>query len=237
MRARPHPKPQRQLAEIIGYRFDNEGYFSRALVHSSYIDPSAGMRPKNFERLEFVGDRVLGLVIAELLFAKFPDSDEGGLASRFNMLVRKETCAHVAREIDLGAYLLMSNGEADAGGRSKKAILGNACEALIAAIYMDGGLPAARTFIEKYWLKLLDQVERPPQDAKTALQEWAQSKGLAPPFYQLDRRDGPDHEPLFSISVSVTGYAPETGEGGSKRLAEQAAATALLLRESVWQDD
>lgn len=231
------PKPQRELAETIGYRFDDESYLSRALVHSSYINPSGGVRPKNFERLEFVGDRVLGLVIAELLYEKFPDSDEGGLASRYNMLVRKEACAQVAREFDLGAYLMMSNGEADAGGRSKKAILGNACEALIAAIYLDGGLPAARVFIGKHWLKLLEQVAQPPQDAKTALQEWAQGRGLETPQYVLEQRDGPDHAPVFVISVTVQGYASASGQGSSKRYAEQAAARVLLVREGIWQDD
>ncbi len=230
------PRPHRQLAETIGHRFSGDDFLTRALTHSSFANPMSGDRPANFERLEFVGDRVLGLVIAELLYQTFPGSDEGGLATRYNMLVRKETCARVAAKIELGSYIQMSAGEAEAGGRHKKAILGNACESLIAAIYMDAGLEAARSFIHRYWSEFVDQVANPPQDAKTALQEWAQAQGLAPPSYDVENKEGPDHAPSFTIRVSVDGFEPEIAAGGSKRLAEQSAATQLLKREGVWQD-
>lgn len=231
------PRPHDQLAETIGHRFSGEDFLQRALTHSSFADPKSIDRPKNFERLEFVGDRVLGLVVAELLYETFPGSDEGGLATRYNMLVRKETCARVAARIELGKYIQMSAGEAEAGGRHKKAILGNACEALIAAIYMDAGLEAARAFIHRFWNEHVAQVANPPQDAKTALQEWAQGKGLQPPTYGVENKEGPDHAPCFTIRVSVEGFEPETADGGSKRLAEQSAATQLLMREGVWRDD
>ena len=231
------PRPHHQLAETIGHRFSGEEFLNRALTHSSFVDSKSPERPQNFERLEFVGDRVLGLVIAELLYKAFPGSDEGGLATRYNMLVRKDTCARVAAKIELGNYIQMSAGEAEAGGRHKKAILGNACESLIAAIYMDGGLEAARSFIHRFWGDYVEEVANPPQDAKTALQEWAQAKGLAPPTYSVENKEGPDHAPRFTIRVSVEGYDPETAAGGSKRLAEQSAATQVLLREGVWHDD
>ncbi len=231
------PRPHDELADAIGHRFASDTFLKRALTHSSFVDPKTSNRPQNFERLEFVGDRVLGLVIAELLYETFPGSDEGGLATRYNMLVRKETCARVAGDIALGSYLLLSAGEAEAGGRHKKAILGNACESLIAAIYMDGGLEAARTFIVKHWASYLEQVANPPQDAKTALQEWAQSKGLPPPCYNVENKEGPDHAPRFTIRVSVEGFDPEQADGGSKRSAEQTAATQVLVREGVWQNE
>lgn len=209
----------------------------RALTHSSYGATQGQGKPRNFERLEFLGDRVLGLVIADLLFAHFPETDEGGLAKRLNALVRKETCALVAEKIDLGAYLLMSPGEAGAGGRSKMAILGNACEALIGAVYLDGGLDAARRFIETNWLELIDEVRSAPQDAKTTLQEWAQARGLEPPTYEVKRREGPDHAPTFTITVTLKDKGPADGVGSSKRSAEQAAAETMLRREGVWDDD
>lgn len=233
MPARPHAK----LAEAIGHHFSNDALLKRALTHPSHVtgDPSGPSR--SFERLEFLGDRVLGLIVAELLFEAFPESAEGGLAARLNLMVRKESCASVAGEIDLGAYIVMSPGEADAGGRHKKAILANACEALIAAIYVDGGLEAARRFIERYWKPYLGQLETPPQDAKTALQEWAQSLGRPPPSYHIESKEGPVHEPLFTISVAVEEHGEEHGEGRSKRLAEQAAAARMLVRQGVWQDE
>ena len=231
------PRQLNELAETIGYEFASDSFLKRALTHSSFVDPQTSDRPQSFERLEFLGDRVLGLVIAEMLYERFPGSDEGGLATRYNLLVRKDTCAQIANDIELGAYLRMSSGEAEAGGRHKKAILGNACESLIAAIYMDSGLEAARAFIQRYWAKYLDQVAHPPQDAKTALQEWAQAMGLPPPRYRVEDKQGPDHAPRFTISVEVEGFETEQAEGGSKRLAEQSAAKQVLLREGVWQDE
>ena len=220
------------LSERIGYEFSDPIYLERALTHSSFAD---GDMRKSFdnERLEFVGDRVLGLVVAELLFAEFPTSSEGQLAPRFNALVRKETCADIARELDLGAHMRMSAGEDQAGGRGKDAILGDCCEALIAAIYLDGGFEAARRFVRAFWTPKLSLVEELPRDAKTILQEWLQGRGLRPPRYLLVDRTGPDHAPEFTIAIEIDGLAPVQAKAGSKRAAEQLAAEMLLTREGI----
>lgn len=204
----------------------------RALTHSSASARNSGRNTDN-ERLEFLGDRVLGLVIADMLVQRFPKSSEGQLAPRLNALVRKEACADVARDVDLGDVMIMSASEAQAGGREKEAILGDACEALIAAIYRDAGLDAARTFISRHWEPRLDDVKVPPRDPKTALQEWMQGRGLPPPKYRIVDRTGPDHEPEFTVAVELKGMDPETGKAGSKRAAEQLAAEAVLRREGV----
>lgn len=220
------------LAERIGYSFQNPTYLERAMTHSSFAD---GDMSKSFdnERLEFLGDRVLGLVVAELLFNEFPTSSEGQLAPRLNALVRKETCADVARELDLGTYMRMSAGEAQAGGRAKDAILGDCCEALIAAIYFDGGYDAARRFVRAFWTPKLSLVEQTPRDAKTVLQEWLQGRGLRPPRYVLVDRTGPDHEPEFTIAIEIEGLEAVEAKAGSKRAAEQLAAELLLVREGI----
>ena len=227
------PTSRQELSTRIGHEFGSAGYLDRALTHSSY---SVGSRKKtgDNERMEFLGDRILGLVIAELLFENFPKSSEGGLASRLNALVRKETCADVARQIDLGQLLRMSPGEEQAGGRAKTAILGDACEALIAAIYLDGGFQAAKQFIVRFWEPMLKSVEQPPRDAKTLLQEWVQGQGMAPPRYRLVERTGPDHEPAFTIGVEVGEMAPVTATAGSKRSAEQAAAEGFLRQNGLF---
>ncbi len=223
---------QRELSARIGHEFGSADYLERALTHSSYLAKSK--KKTDNERLEFLGDRVLGLVIAELLFETFPKSSEGELAPRLNALVRKETCADVAREIGLGELLRMSPGEEQAGGRDKTAILGDACEALIAAIYFDGGFPAARQFIVRFWHPLLKSVEQPPRDPKTMLQEWVQGKGMTPPRYRLVDRTGPDHEPTFTISVEITDMSPVTARASSKRGAEQAAAEEFLRQNGLF---
>ena len=192
---------------------------------------------KSNERMEFLGDRVLGLVVADMLLQAYGNSDEGELALRFNALVRKETCAEVALELDLGAALFMSAGEVQSGGRENKSILGDACEAVIAAIYLDGGFDEARNFVERFWRTRLINLKRPPRDAKSALQEWAQSLKLPTPRYVLVERSGPDHAPSFIISVEVGDRPPVSGQGLAKRNAEQAAAEAFLLREKIWKED
>lgn len=216
----------------IGYRFGDGELLERALTHSSAGDRKSARNTDN-ERLEFLGDRVLGLVIADMLVERFPKSSEGELAPRLNALVRKETCADVAREIALGDIMVMSAGEAQAGGRQKEAILGDACEALIAAIYRDGGLEPARAFIAAHWSQRFDGVRVPPRDPKTVLQEWMQGRKLPPPQYRVADKTGPDHEPEFTVIVELKGYAPESGKAGSKRAAEQLAAEAVLRREGV----
>ncbi len=223
------------LERAIGHEFASHDYLVRALTHPSFFGYDGDPRPAHYERLEFLGDRVLGLVIAELLFKRYPDSEEGGLATRYNMLVRKETCAAVAERIALGDYLRLGSGEVQAGGRSKQAILGDACEALIAAIYFDGGIEAAHRFIESHWDDLLDEVDEPQKDPKTALQEWTQGRGQPAPRYRMVNRSGPDHEPTFTIAVEVDGSERAQGRGLSKRIAEQEAARTFLVREGLME--
>ena len=212
------------LVEALGHTFSSPQLLEQALMHRSVAHGSQ----RGYERLEFLGDRVLGLVVADLLYDAFPNEDEGAMAKRHVDLVRRETLAEVARMIGLGRHIRLSRGEDEAGGRENEAILADCCEAVIAALYRDGGLEAADGFIRRYWLERLKALERPPQDAKTALQEWAQGKGLPLPDYRTVDRTGPDHMPVFTVSVEVAGQEPAKGEGTSKRAAEQAAAERLL---------
>ena len=218
-----------QLESRIGYRFANRDLLRRALTHASYGD---GRRPMpNYERLEFLGDRVLGLIAARKLFDAFEEADEGGLAPRYNALVRKEACARVARRFDLGEALLMSKSEDKAGGRDKDRILGDACEALLAAIYLDGGLQRAQGFFSRFWRDELKALTEKPKDPKTRLQEWALERGMTTPRYRVVDRSGPDHRPRFTVIVSAPPLEDAMGEGGSKQDAERAAAAALIERE------
>ena len=219
------------LEARLGYSFRDPGLLRLALSHASASGQSN-------ERLEFLGDRVLGLTIAERLYGDFPDEDEGGMAVRLNALVRRETCARAAEAVGLGAYLVMASSESGSGGRQKQAILAGACEAVIAAIYLDGGLEAARLFVKRFWTGPIASLSADMRDAKTALQEWAQSGALptkAQPGYALVSREGPDHAPVFMVEVNIPGEAPERGEGPSKRDAEQDAARRMLVRLGVWQ--
>ena len=222
-----------QLFERLGYAFKNRSLIELALTHAS-ARPSLKPNEDN-ERLEFLGDRILGLAIAELLTASFPDASEGELARRFNQLVRAETCAEVAQDWELGKLILMSGGEADSGGRGKKTILANACEAALGAIFIDGGYAAARDIVHRFWAAELSGYGLATPDAKSVLQEWAQGRRLPLPRYIEIAREGPDHAPHFTAEVQIDGVAPERGHGANKRAAEQAAALAMLLREGVWQ--
>ena len=214
------------LAAVLGHRFADPVLLETALTHPSATSPA---RPDN-QRLEFLGDRVLGLVVAEALLAAFPGEAEGALAPRFNALVRRETLAEIALEIGLGGFLRLGRSEATGGGRRKAAILADALEAVIAALLLDGGMAAARHFILARWQGRIEAPETAPMDAKTRLQEWAQGAGRPLPLYTTTGEQGPAHEPEFEVEVSVEGAAPATGRGGSKRVAEQAAATALLAK-------
>lgn len=205
----------------LEYAFHNPDLLQQALTHRSI-----GQQNSN-QRLEFLGDRVLGLVVAHMLFSQFPGEQEGELARRHAGLVSRETLTEVAREIALGASLYMSESEAAAGGRDSNSHLEDACEALIGAIYLDGGLSAAETFVERYWRPRLLSVKEPPKDPKTALQEWAQARGMGLPEYVELQRSGPDHAPEFLIEVRINGQTA-TGMAGAKRAAEQLAAAALL---------
>ncbi|PTV96233.1 RNAse III [Rhodobacter aestuarii] len=210
----------------LGHSFEKPEILVRALTHSSLGSPT---RPDN-QRLEFLGDRVLGLSMAEALFRADRAASEGQLAPRFNALVRKETCAAVAREIDLGAVLKLGRSEMMSGGRRKEALLGDAMEAVIAAVYLDAGFEVAKALVLRLWGKRIDTVEQDARDPKTALQEWAQARGMAPPRYETLGRDGPDHAPKFRIAVQLDSGDSEEAVAGSKRQAEQAAAKALLAR-------
>ncbi len=212
------------LETRLGHRFNDRELLSRALTHPSSNSDTA----RNNQRLEFLGDRVLSLIIADMLIARFPDSTEGDLAPRLNALVRRDAIAGVAREIGLAGCVIMAAGEQASGGRDKPAILADACEALIAALYLDGGLEAARNFIQNLWGPLLGQMTTAPADAKSALQEWTQARKLGIPAYRIVSREGPDHAPQFIIEVAVTGLPAVSGSGASKREAEQQAASMML---------
>lgn len=218
-------KTLQAAADRLGHKFDRIGLLDRALTHPSISGP---MTPDN-QRFEFLGDRVLGLVIAEVLFDRYPDEAEGVLAPRLNDLVRKETCAEIALAVGIDQVLRLGKSESQTGGRRKKAILGDAMEAVIAAVFLDAGLAAAREMILRLWKDRIEaQGDTPPMDAKTQLQEWAQAHGMKPPRYNLVNRDGPDHAPVFTIAVVLeTGDSAEA-QAKSKRAAEQAAAAQLL---------
>ncbi|MEL6806377.1 MAG: ribonuclease III [Pseudomonadota bacterium] len=210
----------------IGHRFATPDLLIEAVTHASM---SSATRQDN-QRLEFLGDRVLGLVMAEALLEADKSAPEGTLAPRFNALVRKETCADVARDVALGDVLRLGRSEMMSGGRRKQALLGDAVEAVIAAVYLDGGFDAARDLILRLWGTRITRVEEDARDAKTALQEWAQARGLAPPVYAETARSGPDHAPVFTISARLEGGQTAEATAGSKRDAQQAAAKALLAQ-------
>lgn len=212
----------------LGHEFAQPDLILRALTHSSISGPT---RPDN-QRLEFLGDRVLGLVMAEALLNLDQSASEGQLAPRFNALVRKESCADVARQIDLGAVLKLGRSEMKTGGRRKEALLGDAMEAVIAAVYLDAGFEAARQVILTLWGGRVASVEPDARDAKTMLQEWAQARGEPPPAYVELAREGPDHQPRFTIEARLASGGAAQAQAGSKRQAEQAAAKALLERLS-----
>ncbi len=214
------------FAGRIGHSFRRPELLLRAVTHASI---SSETRPDN-QRLEFLGDRVLGLVMAEALLNADPGAAEGQLAPRYNSLVRKETCADVARDCGLGEVLKLGRSEMMSGGRRKEALLGDALEALIAAVYQDAGYEAARKLVLGLWGDRIAAVAQDARDAKTSLQEWAQARGMAPPVYAETGRDGPDHQPVFTVTVTLDNGQTEAAKAGSKRVAEQQAARALLSR-------
>lgn len=218
-----------ELERSLGHVFARPEWLREALTHSS-VSPAAG---QNNQRLEFLGDRVLALVISDFLFQEYPGAAEGDLALRLNALVRRETCASVAAEIGLGDFLFLSASETASGGRGKLAILGDACEAVIGALFLDGGMAPARQFIRQYWIPRQKALVMPSADAKTALQEWSQARQMGIPGYRVIRREGPDHAPLFMVEASLPGYAPASASGPSKRDAERAAAALLLHQVSM----
>ena len=216
----------RSFEQRLGYEFSNLSLLVEALTHSSI---ASDFRKDN-QRLEFLGDRVLGLVMAEALLEIDQTAPEGTLAPRFNALVRKETCAEVARQIELGVVLKIGRSEMLSGGRRKDALLGDGMEAVIAAIYKDGGFEVAKTIIINLWGDRIKNVKGDARDAKTMLQEWAQARGQNPPNYEVMSRSGPDHAPDFLVKVILDSGETSEAMAGSKRQAEQMAAKALLQK-------
>lgn len=213
------------LERDLGHSFTDRDLLHRALTHPS-LDRAGG----DYERLEFLGDRVLGLVIAASLYRDDAAADAGVLAVRFNALVRKETVAEVARAIDLGRYVQVSPGERAQGGADKDAILADVCEALIGAVFLDAGYDAAAALVERHWAGRLHRAAQADKDAKTRLQEWAQARGQGLPRYRIVARSGPEHAPTFTVAVEVEGHATAEGQGGARRAAEQDAAARLLAQ-------
>lgn len=209
-------------AEVSGHEFKNAGLLKDALTHTSVAGKAS------YERLEFLGDRVLGVVIANWVFHEFPQDAEGRLATRFAHLVRRETLADVARDIALGAHITLANSARGEGAHEKDSVLADCCEAFIGALYLDGGLEAAENFIRRHWQTRLNTKAKVRKDAKTRLQEWAQGRGLPLPEYAEMGRSGPDHSPEFIIRVTVKGFDAAEAIGVSKRDAQQKAAEALL---------
>lgn len=228
-------KGHARLETRLGYKFADSSLLDRALTHSSAVSPAKRVE-QSYQRLEFLGDRVLGLVVADMLFRKYPKASEGDLNRSLVTLVRAEACAAIARQLDLGPELNLGESERRSGGGENETILGDVCEAIIGAIYLDGGLGLAYEFLERVIGTQLDLAGSQRPDAKTTLQEWAQAQGLEPPAYRVVEQTGPQHAPEFTISVELGGFRPLAASGPSKRLAEHKAAEAFLFREKVWRD-
>lgn len=215
------------LEGALGHDFAKRDLLIEALTHPSAVR-RRGISKRGYERLEFLGDRVLGLIVAELLWRRFPAEAEGELTRRHTHLVRRDALAEVAQAIGLGRQLIVSAGEDAAGVRENPSVLADVCEAVIAALYLDGGLPAARNFVERRWEARLSALGEPPRDPKTTLQEWVQARGLPLPAYRTVATEGPAHRRRFTVTVNVEGLDPATASGSSKRAAETAAAAVAL---------
>lgn len=230
-----------ELEKVIGYEFKDKSLLIQAITHRSSCFDGRSNKTKNisqkhYERLEFLGDRVLGLVISEYLIAAFPQEDEGDLNLRFAQLVRKEACTLVSQCLKMGNFVILGSNEIKSGLNNNATILGDVCEALIAALFLDGGMDVAKPFILSNWDQQIKSNQPHKQDAKTALQEWAQKHKIALPVYKVSKTTGPAHAPNFTIEVSVGDHAVSTAEGLSKRIAEQKSAHAFLMREKIWVD-
>ncbi len=226
------------LQARIGHDFADASLLVRALTHVSALPAApAQRRVDSYQRLEFLGDRVLGLAVSTMIYETFPAAEEGELSRRLADLVRKETCAEVARDWGVGAALRLGEGEAQTGGAQKSAILGDICESILGAIFLDAGYDKVEAVVRRSFAAKMLNPRRPLRDPKTALQEWAQARGLPPPIYRQSGRSGPDHAPLFVMEVIVNTFEPVLAEGTSKRLAEQACAQKFLAREGVVEDE
>lgn len=218
----PPPPEMTTLQEILRHRFRDDALLTAAMTHAS---TGTG---NNYERLEFLGDRVLGLVMAELLYSLFPNEPEGHLAKRHAALVQGALLAVIAREINLGDSLILSEAERASGGADNENMLADGLEALIGALYLDAGLAPCQELIKRLWGDRVSILSNPPQDPKTALQEWAQGRGLPLPLYEVAERTGPDHAPAFTVRVTVQGFAPAAATGATRRAAEKESARILL---------
>jgi ribonuclease-3 len=227
----PTELDQNKLVELIGHSFSNKKRLELALTHSSARSGEQG----NYERLEFLGDRVLGLVIAELLFSLFPTAKEGEMSVRLNQLVSAETCAAIADELELHQFIRTGADIKNLTGKRMANVRADVMESLIAALYLDGGLEAARKFVLKNWDSRARASAAARRDAKTELQEWAHGRVGEAPTYAIVGRTGPDHDPHFTVKAEVSGIESETGSGRSRRAAEQDAATKMLQREGIWK--
>jgi ribonuclease III len=215
----------------IGHKFSDPALLTTAFTHVSALNKATRNRADSYQRLEFLGDHVLGLIISDMLYRAFPKADEGELSKRLADLVRKESCADVAKSLGLVDDIKL--GPVGAGARLRKSVLGDICEAVIGAIFLDGGYAAAAQFVERNWTERMRKPRRPLRDPKTVLQEWAQSKGLPTPVYREVERTGPHHDPQFRVAVDLPGLDPAEGLGGSKRAAEKVAASVMIAREGV----
>lgn len=219
----------------IGHAFADRSLLELALTH---VSATSGDRARldSYQRLEFLGDHVLGLVVSAMIYCAFPDADEGELSKRLSDLVRRECCTEVAQSWGVGPFIRLGPGEVQTGGRRKAAILADVCESVVGAVFLDAGYEAAERFITRHWSERMHASTAPARDPKSALQEWAQARGLPPPVYRLLARSGPDHSPSFMVAVDLPGLPASEGRGRSKRLAERAAAEAFLSRGEVARD-
>jgi ribonuclease-3 len=231
----PRATARETLETRLGYAFKDQALLDLALTHASAAE-GGDVRLGSYQRLEFLGDRVLGLAIAGMLFDEYKDTPEGELSQRLSELVSADTCAEIAVAMDLGSAVKLGPGEARSGGRKRKSMLADVCESVIAAVYLDGGFDEARALVDRFWRDRVLNPRRPLRDGKTALQEWAAARALGTPAYKQIERAGPDHNPLFRVEVGVKGFSTAVGEARTKREAEKAAAIAFLTREGVWTE-
>ena len=232
-RAQSRPGDLDDIQAVIDYRFNDSRLLGEALTHSSSLvsgrrQPTGKSRQRSNERLEFLGDRVLGLAVAHLLIEIYPDEAEGGLTHRHSMLVRRDTLADVAGEIDLARWIEVAHGGRGSGGLANPTILADACEAVIGAVFLDGGYAPAAAFVRRYWRGRVVDMTESPRDAKTMLQVWALARGRSLPSYRVLDSEGPAHAPVFTVEVTIEGLGSAIAEAGAKRAAEQAAAAMLL---------
>jgi ribonuclease III len=216
----------------IGHKFADPSLLATAFTHVSALK-STRKRGDSYQRMEFLGDHVLGLIVSDMLYRAFPNANEGELSKRLADLVRRESCTDVAKSLALVDDIKLGQIGAGAGARLRKSVLGDICEAVIGAVFLDGGYAAAAQFVERNWIERMRKPRRPLRDPKTVLQEWAQGKGLPTPVYREIDRTGPHHDPLFRVGVDLPGLAPAEGVGGSKRAAEKDAAAVMIEREGV----